>query len=71
MKSILPIIQIVVSLALAGSILLQARGTGLSSAFGGESTFYHTRRGLEKIIFWATVVLGIIFVAVNVASFVL
>ncbi|OGD30322.1 preprotein translocase subunit SecG [Candidatus Azambacteria bacterium RIFCSPHIGHO2_01_FULL_44_55] len=71
MASILPIAQIVISLLLIGSILIQARGAGLSAAFGGESTFYHTRRGLERIILWITIVLSALFVAVNIASFVL
>jgi len=48
---------------------MQARGSGLSSVFGGESTFYHTRRGIEKIIFWATIILAILFVAASIASF--
>ncbi|MDP2638936.1 MAG: preprotein translocase subunit SecG [Candidatus Azambacteria bacterium] len=69
MSEILPIIQIAVATLLIGSILLQARGTGLSSVFGGESTFYHTRRGIEKIIFWATIVLAILFIAVSIVSF--
>ncbi|PIR94985.1 preprotein translocase subunit SecG, partial [Candidatus Falkowbacteria bacterium CG10_big_fil_rev_8_21_14_0_10_37_6] len=54
MAAFLPIIQIIISALLIGAILLQTRGSGLSSVFGGESTFYHTRRGIEKIIFWAT-----------------
>ena len=58
-----------IAVLLTGAILLQARGTGLSSVFGGESTFYHTRRGVEKIIFWATVVLAVLFVATSIASF--
>ncbi len=69
MSQYLPIIQIIISLLLAGAILLQARGTGLSSVFGGESTFYHTRRGIEKFIFWATIVLAVLFVATAIASF--
>ena len=69
MSEFLPIIQIIIAVLLTGAILLQARGTGLSSIFGGESTFYHTRRGVEKIIFWATVVLAVLFVATSVASF--
>ncbi len=48
---------------------MQARGSGLSSVFGGESTFYHTRRGIENIIFWATIILAILFVVASVASF--
>jgi preprotein translocase subunit SecG len=69
MAELLPIFQIVISLLLIGAILLQARGSGLSSVFGGESTFYHTRRGIEKIIFWATIILAVLFVATSVAYF--
>lgn len=69
MSEILPVIQIVISALLIGAILLQARGSGLSSVFGGESTFYHTRRGIEKIVFWATIVLAILFVATGLAYF--
>ncbi|MBI2446872.1 MAG: preprotein translocase subunit SecG [Parcubacteria group bacterium] len=63
------IIQIIISALLIGAILLQARGSGLSSVFGGESTFYHTRRGMEKIIFWATIILAILFIITGIASF--
>ncbi len=56
----------IIAALLIGAILLQARGSGLSSVFGGESTFYHTRRGIEKFIFWATVILAILFIAISV-----
>ena len=69
MAAFLPIIQIIISALLIGAILLQTRGSGLSSVFGGESTFYHTRRGIEKIIFWATIVLAVLFIATSVAYF--
>jgi len=71
MSSYLPIIQIIISTLLILAILLQARGSGLSSVFGGESTFYHTRRGMEKIIFWSTIILAALFVIINLASFLL
>lgn len=71
MSTYLPIIQIIISALLIGAILLQTRGSGLSSVFGGESTFYHTRRGMEKIIFWTTVILAILFVITGIASFLL
>ncbi len=61
MNAILPIIQIVISALLVAAILLQQRGTGLSATFGGEGNIYRTKRGLEKIIFTATIVLAIIF----------
>lgn len=61
MKEYLPIAQIVVSGLLIVFILLQQRGTALGSAFGGEGGFYATRRGLQKKIFWLTIILGVLF----------
>lgn len=61
MKPYLPYLQIIVSVFLIIFILLQQRGTALGSAFGGESEFYATRRGIQKKIFGATVVFGILF----------
>lgn len=66
--SALSIIQIIVSLLLIIAILLQERSSGLSGVFGGDSEFYHTRRGLEKIVFWSTIVLVIAFGALSVYS---
>ncbi|MEK7087476.1 MAG: preprotein translocase subunit SecG [Patescibacteria group bacterium] len=71
MLTYLPIVQIIISTLLILAILLQARGSGLSSVFGGESTFYHTRRGMEKVIFWLTIVLAVLFVITNLVSFLL
>ena len=68
MKSILVIVQIIVSLLLIGGILLQQRGGGLSQVFGGGSGAYRTRRGMEKGIFWSTIVLAVLFLAVALAS---
>ncbi len=62
MKNFLPIFQIVVAVLLIVFILLQQRGTALGSAFGGEGGFYATRRGIQKKIFWVTVVLGALFI---------
>ena len=57
--------QIVIAVAVATSILLQARGTGLSATFGGESTAYRSRRGLERTLFRLTIVLIVVFVAIS------
>jgi protein translocase SecG subunit len=62
----LPYIQIILAILLAGSILLQQRGTGLSSTFGGSSMEYSTKRGAEKVIFYASIVIAILFLAVSV-----
>ncbi len=60
--------QIVISLAVASAILLQARGTGLSATFGGESTAYRSRRGLERTLFRFTIVLAAAFVVISLVS---
>jgi protein translocase SecG subunit len=63
----LAIAQIVVSAILIVLILLQERSSGLSGIFGGETGgFYQTRRGFEKSIFIATIVLGVVFAALAI-----
>jgi len=64
MKTILPFIQIIIAILLIVFILLQQRGTALGSAFGGEGGgFYATRRGIQKKIYWATIICGVLFIA--------
>jgi len=65
---ILSIIQLVSAVLLIISILLQNRGTGLGSAFGGEGNVYRTKRGLESVLFKATIVLTIIFLGTSLLS---
>jgi len=65
MNQYLIILQIIVSVLLMVAILLQQRGEALGSAFGGSGGFYATRRGVQQKIFWATIVLAIMFVVVS------
>jgi len=60
---ILPYTQIVLSALLIVTVLLQRTGASLGGAFGADnfSSGFHTRRGLEKTLFNATIVLGILF----------
>jgi len=62
--------QLIVSIALIVSILLQARGTGLSGAFGGDSAVYRSRRGIERRLWQFTIVLAVLFAVFSLASFV-
>lgn len=62
------IAQIIIAIAVAAAVLLQARGTGLSATFGGESTAYRSRRGLEKTLFRLTIVLATAFVVISLVS---
>jgi preprotein translocase subunit SecG len=64
MKSLLPYIQIILSVLLVGAILLQRTGAQLGGAFGGSDNFssaFHTRRGFEKGLFITTIILAILF----------
>jgi len=62
--------QIIVSIALMTSILMQARGTGLSGAFGGDSAVYRSRRGIERRLWQFTILLAILFAVFSLASYV-
>lgn len=62
------IAQAVVAIFLAVSILLQNRGAGLGSAFGGDFGGYYTKRGLEKFLLYASVVLAFAFFVLAVIN---
>ena len=66
---LLTVSQIIVSLILISLILLQAKGSGLGSTFGGQSQAYHSKRGVEKVVFYSTIAAGIIFVIISLANF--
>jgi protein translocase SecG subunit len=59
---IIKILQAITGVLIIVLILLQQRSIGLSAIFGGEGGFYQTRRGLEKLIFGATIVLIVVFI---------
>jgi len=59
----LEIIQIILGIILISFVLLQAKGTGLGSAFGGGDS-YHTKRGAERFLFAGTVIVATLFVIV-------
>lgn len=66
--SFLLVAQIIVSTLLIGAILIQSRGAGLGSAFGGQAKSYHSRRGFEKMLFKATVVLAVVFLFLSLVA---
>jgi preprotein translocase subunit SecG len=63
--------QILVSIALVASILLQSRGTGLSGTFGGDSAVYRSRRGIERRLWQFTIALSVLFVLFALVAFLL
>lgn len=63
------IAQAVIAVLLSIAILLQNRGSGLGSAFGGDFGGYYTKRGFERFLVYATVLLALVFfvlAAINV-----
>lgn len=61
--------QLILSIIIISLILLQAKGTGLGTAFGGQSGTYHSKRGVEKVIFSLTLALVALFVIIALANF--
>jgi len=61
------IIEIVISLALIGIILLQVRGGG-TALFGQAESSFRVRRGFERLLFRGTIALAVIFVVVAVLN---
>lgn len=65
---LLRLIQIVAAVLLIFSILFQGGGAGLSSPFGGGGESFRTRRGVEKILLYATVIVAIIFILTAIVN---
>lgn len=63
--------QIIISVLLIVAILLQNRGAGLGTTFGGDSAMYHTKRGLEKRLHQATILLAVLFLTVSLLHLIL
>jgi preprotein translocase subunit SecG len=63
--------QLIVSVALIFSVLLQARGSGLGGTFGGDSSVYRSRRGIERRLWQFTIALMVLFVLFSIAAYIL
>ncbi|MFN8524947.1 MAG: preprotein translocase subunit SecG [Chloroflexota bacterium] len=68
MTTYLNIVQILISVVLIGVVLLQTRGSGFSATFSSDTSIYRTRRGVERTLFNATIVLAVLFVLISVLS---
>jgi len=67
-QTILTVLQIIVSIMLITAILLQQKGTGLGGVFGGSGNVYSTKRGVDKILFRATILLSALFFLIALSS---
>ncbi len=68
MKNILLILNIIFSVLIVVFILIQGRGAGLGSAWGGGGEMFQTRRGMEKVILWLTTIFIVIFLVVSLIN---
>lgn len=62
MNNLTTIVQMSLGVVLIALILLQSKGAGLGSTFGGDMGFYRTKRGFEKLLFNATIVVTALFI---------
>lgn len=68
MKTYLSIVQIIVSITLTVLVLIQARGHGVGGVFGGQSSVYQSRRGVDRAIFNLTIVFAVLFLLVSLLN---
>lgn len=69
MKIFVDIALIITSVALIVSVILQNKGVGLGGLTGGDSGgVFSARRGIEKTLFWITIVLSVLFFGLTMAS---
>jgi preprotein translocase subunit SecG len=67
-QTYLNFVEIVVSAVLIVMLIAQSRGTGFTGTSQDQTTVFRTRRGIEKTLFQATMVLAVLFVVVSIAS---
>ena len=67
MRNYLIVFQIVVSILLILTVLMQEKGAGLSATFGGGGEFFRSKRGIDKAMFILTIVLSVLFIGTSLA----
>lgn len=70
MKPTVNLIQLILGILLIVIILLQQKGSGLGSTFGGELAMYRTKRGAERLLFRATIVIAFLFIMASLIGLV-
>jgi len=68
LATFLLIALIILGIALTTLIVFQTQNSGAGSVFGSDTTVYRTRRGLEKTLYQATIVLTILFVLLTMIT---
>jgi preprotein translocase subunit SecG len=68
MSGLYLILQIILAVIITACVLLQAQGSGLGSTWGGGGETYHTRRGVEKMVFYLTMICLALFVITSLLN---
>lgn len=68
--TVIKIFQIIIATLLIVSVLLQSRGSQIGMAFGGSGETYRSKKGLEKALFYATIILSVLFACISIFSLV-
>lgn len=68
MPSLLQFGQIFSSILIIVLVILQTQGTGLGAAWGGGGETYHTKRGVEKFLFYLTIASVVVFTVFSLAA---
>lgn len=71
MNSILQIVTVISAVLMVLFILLQARGASLGAGFGSSGELFTTRRGTDKSLYEATIVMAVVFVLSLLAGLIL
>ena len=67
MKTFLEISLIITSVVLILSVIFQSKGAGLGGLTGVDSgSVFTARRGIEKTLFWVTIILSVVFFALTI-----
>jgi preprotein translocase subunit SecG len=67
-QTYLNVVEIIVSAVLVVMLIAQSRGSGFTGTSQDQTTVFRTRRGIEKTLFQATLVLATLFIAAAIAS---
>ena len=70
LTTVLNIVQLILAILLIIIILLQQKGGGVGGIFGGSTNIYSTKRGLDKVLHYTTIVTAIIFFGLSLARLV-
>ncbi|OGG11985.1 preprotein translocase subunit SecG [Candidatus Gottesmanbacteria bacterium RBG_13_45_10] len=68
MKIALLAIHVIVAVSLISLILLQNSKGGLSAGLGGGGEFYRSKRGAERVVFTATIIVSVLFLITSILN---